>query len=653
VLNRRVGRRSLLRGATVALSATALGGLAAACSSAAPPTNTPAPAAKPTEAPKPAATTAPAAATSAPAAGAASPAAGATTAAGGATPAAAATTAPAAGAASPAAGAAAGGKRGGGGTLKLLLWQAPTILNPHLATGTKDIVASRIVLEPLFTVDGKGTVSPVLAAEVPTKQNGGLGDDGKTVTIKLKQGVKWADGSPFTSEDVVFTYQYLINKETAATSIGPYLEVDKVEGPDPNTVKITFKNPTPAWFTVFTGGNGWILPKSQLKDNVGPNAKNAPFNLKPMGTGPYVVDDFKPGDLVVYKPNPNYRDPSKPYFDQIQLKGGGDAVSAARAVLQTGEYDYAWNLQVEWPVLQDIEKGGKGTIVTASGSGVEQLYFNFTDPNKEVDGERSSLKAPHPFLTDPKVREAMALAIDRDTMAKQLYGGAGDPSPNVLTTPTDYASKNTKYEFNIQKANQMLDDAGYKKGADGIRVTKDGVRMKVTYATSINTLRQKEQALVKDGWSKIGIDCELKSVDAGVYFGGDVGQPDNINHFYWDTMMYTSTFGSPFPIDYMKQWYSGDPARDVAQKANGWQGTNRNRWINADYNKLWEAAAKETDPAKSKQLFMQMNDMVVNNFVSVPFINRNFVSATSKALKGLTITPFDAETWNIADWTKA
>src|SRR5207248_688904 len=151
------------------------------------------------------------------------------------------------------------------------------------------------------------------------------------------------------------------------------------------------------------------------------NTRNAPFNLKAFGTGPFRVADFKPGDLVVYEPNPTYRDPAKPAFDKIEMKGGGDATSAARAVFQTGEYDYAWNLQVEWPVLQELEKGGKGVLITSGGGGVEQIFVNQSDPNKEVDGERSSLKAPHPFLTDPKVREALALAIDRDTMAKQLY----------------------------------------------------------------------------------------------------------------------------------------------------------------------------------------------------------------------------------------
>ncbi|HEY3109098.1 MAG TPA: peptide ABC transporter substrate-binding protein [Chloroflexota bacterium] len=602
----RLGRRCLVVGLAAA-------GALAACSPATPPT--------PTTAPKPAdkpAAAAPAGAATRPAA------------------------APAASA----------GKRGGGGTLKLLYWQAPTIVNPHLAVGTKDNHAARICLEPLITIDAKGQISPVLAAEVPSRQNGGLSEDGKTVTYKLKKDVKWADGQPFTADDVVFTYQFVSDKATAASTVGSYLDLDKVEAADPLTVKLTFKAPAPGWYVPFAGNGGMILPKHALKDFVGASARNAPFNLKAFGTGPYLVKEFKPGDLVVYEPNPNYRDPARPFFDRIDLKGGGDAPSAARAVFQTGEYDYAWNLQVEWAVLQDIEKAGKGQLITSAGGGVEQLHLNQSDPNKEVDGERSSLKAPHPFLADPKVRAALALAIDRETMARQLYGATGDATPNVLTTPTDLYSKNTRYEFSLDKANKLLDDAGYKKGADGIRVTPQGARMKVTYATSINSLRQKEQAIVKDGWSKIGLDVELKAIDQSVYFDSSPGNPDTLNHFYWDAMMHTTSFGSPFPLTYMKRWYSGDPSREIAQKANNWAGTNVTRFVNAEFNKLYEQAATELDPGKSREIWQRMNDLVVNSYVTIPLIDRKSVSGASKALKGPSLTPFDSETWNIAEWTK-
>jgi peptide/nickel transport system substrate-binding protein len=621
VMLRRLSRRNVLR---IGLAAAALP-LAAACGQ-----QQPAPA-KPAEskpaAPAPAAPAAPAAAPAAPAA---------------------------APAASPAAAPAVTGGAAGG-TLKMLLWQAPTIVNPHQAQGTKDFIASRCCLEPLLSVDVEGKFTPVLAAEIPSKENGGIDPGGKWVQYKLKPGVKWADGQPFSAEDVAFTFEYLRDPATTAVTAGSYQQIEKVEATDPQTVRITFKEPTGGWYQPFVGTNGPILPKHVLKDSIGANARNAPFNLKSFGTGPYMIEDFKPGDLVIYKPNPNFREAGKPSFSRIELKGGGDATSAARAVFQTGEYDYSWNLQVEAPVLQDIMQGGKGDLVAEIGSGVEQIFFNWTDPNQEVDGERSSPTTKHPFLTDAKVREAMALAIDRDTIAKQLYGGGltGEVASNVLTTPANLSSKNTKYEFNLEKANTILDQAGYRRGGDGIRVTPSGMRMKVLYVTSINSLRQKEQAIVKDGWQKLGIETELKSVDAGVYFSSAPGNPDTFQSFYSDVQMFTSTFDSPFPVGYMNRWYAKNPALDWGQKSNNWAGRNFMKWKNEEYDRLFDQVLVETDPQKAQQLWMQLNDLIIANYASVPLVNRKFTSAKSKALTGPKLTPFDSETWNIADWKKA
>jgi peptide/nickel transport system substrate-binding protein len=593
--------------------------LVAACAPAAAPAPT-APA-KPAEAPKPAA----------PAAPAASPAA-----------AAAATAAPAA------------GGRGSQGTLKMLLWQAPTILNPHITQGTKDFVAARLCTEPLISVAAARAMSPVLAAELPTVQNGGLAPDGKSVTYKLKKDVKWADGEPFTADDVVFTYQFLSDPASTAVTAGSYVSVEKVEALDPLTVKITFKEPTGGWFQPFSGSNGQIVPKHALKDYMGANARNAPFNLKSFGTGPYLVEDFKPGDLVIYKANPNYRDPAKPAFARVELKGGGDAAGAARAVFQTAEYDYGWNLQVEAPVLQDIMTGGKGDLITSPG-GVEQLYFNQADPNKEVDGERSNPNTKHPFLTDQRVREAMATAVDRATIAKQLYGDGllGVATANTLSTPSTLASQNTKYEFSLDKANKILDDAGYKRGGDGIRLTPDGVRMKVVLATSINSLRQKEQIIIKDGWGKIGIETELKSVDAGVYFSSAPANPDTYSHFSCDVHMFTSTPDSPFPVTYMDRYYAKDTARSWAQKANNWAGRNFEKYQSAEYNKTFDQVLTEVDLVKAAELWKKLNDIVVNDFIVVPLIDRKAADAKAKSLNGPKGTPFDNLSWNIADWTRS
>jgi len=516
----------------------------------------------------------------------------------------------------------------------------------------RSIHASHVCTEPLLTVDASGVFRHVLAAEVPTRANGGLVADGKTVTYKLKHDVKWADGRAFTADDVVFTFQYINNRQTAAISYSYYENVAKVEAPDPYTVRVTFKAPTPAWYQAFVGSNGQILPRHALDPYIGNNSRNAPFNIKSFGTGPYKVETFRPGDLVVYSINEYYRDPAKPAFDQVQIKGGGDATSAARAVLETGEYDYAWNLQVEWPVLQQMMQGGKGTIITVGGGGVEQIYCNQTDPNKEVDGQRASIKTQHPFLTDPKIRQALSLAIDRETIAKQLYGTTGEATPNLLTTPTRLASKNTKLVFDIARANQLLDEAGWQRGPDGNR-SKGGVRMQVTFATSVNTLRQKEQEIVKAGWSQLGIAVTLKSVDAAVYFGSMPGNNDTLSHFYTDFEMHTSTFPSPFPVAYMRRFYSGDPAKDFAQKENNWSGINITRWSNKEYNRLYDQALVELDPKKNDELWIKMNDMVVSQGVSLPIIDRKNVSAHAKTLNvGSNMTPFDSETWNIADWKR-
>jgi peptide/nickel transport system substrate-binding protein len=547
--------------------------------------------------------------------------------------------------------AAAAGARGASGVLKILYWQAPTILNPHLTGSNQDLQAARLCIEPLMTVDAAGVFTPVLSTAVPSRANGGLSADGRSVTYRLKQGVRWADGQPFTARDVIFTYKFITNKQTGATWYASYDSIETIDSPDPYTVKITFKRPTPAWFLPFVGDKGLILPEHALAGYMGENARRAPFNMKCFGTGPYKVDDFAPGDHVLYSINDLYREPAKPAFTQVQLKGGGDATSAARAVLETGEYDFAINLQVEWPVLEQMERAGRGVIETIPGSGVEAVYCNLSDPNKEVDGQRSSVKAPHPFLTDAKVRQALGLAIDKETIARQLYGHEGTATANVLTTPTRYASKNTKVVFDVAKANQLLDEAGWQRSQDGVRA-KGGVRLALTYVTSVNTLRQKEQDIVKAGWEKIGVAVNLKAIESSVFFSTSPGNNDTFLHFYSDVEMYTQNF-SLFPSLYMAQFYTGDPAKTIPQKENNWSGQAVTRWQNEEYNKLYEQALAELDPRKNEALWKQLNDVVVNQAVELPIIDRKSVAARARSLyTGHNLSPFDNATPNVAEWRR-
>jgi peptide/nickel transport system substrate-binding protein len=535
-------------------------------------------------------------------------------------------------------------KRGGGGALKLLWWQGPTLLNPHFATGTKDQDGSRLFYEPLACWDPDGNMKLVLAAEIPSVQNGLLAADGTSVTWKLKSGVKWHDGKPFSADDVVFTWEYTKDPATATVTSGTYRDL-KVEKIDDLTVKITFAKPTPFWADAFVGaGAGQILPKHLFAEYIGSKSREAPANLAPVGTGPYKFVEFKPGDLIRGVINPDYHMANRPHFDTIEMKGGGDAVSAARAVIQTGEYDFGWNIQVEDDVLLRLEKGGKGKTIYAVGGDTEFIALNFTDPNTEVDGEKSSMKTKHPLFSDPAVRKALSMLVDRDSIKKAIYGRAGRTTANFLNGPEKFVSKNTTWEFSIEKASKLLDDAGWKPGADGIR-EKDGKKLKLLYQTSTNGPRQKTQAIVKQACQKAGIDVELKSVVASVFFSSDVANPDTYPKFYADLEMFQIPLSQPDPSQHMRRYHS----RYIASKENKWQGTNFPRWVNKEYDAAIDAADAEMDPVKRVAFYIKCNDLLWQDTVFIPAMHRLKVEASANTLRPV-ISGWANETDNIFDW---
>ncbi|HEV2188267.1 MAG TPA: peptide ABC transporter substrate-binding protein [Stellaceae bacterium] len=534
-------------------------------------------------------------------------------------------------------------KAGGGGTLKLLWWQGPTLLNPHFAVGTKDQDGSRIFYEPLAGWDPDGNLVPILAADVPSVEAGSVDKDLMWVVWKLKPGVKWHDGQPLTADDCVFNWEYASDPATAATTIGTYKDI-KVSKVDDLTIKVEFEKPTPFWADAFVSARGMIVPKHLFENYKGANSREAPSNLSPVGTGPYQFVDFKPADLVRGKINSNYHMPNRPYFDAIEMKGGGDAVSAARAVLQTSEYDFAWNMQVEDELLKRLEDGGKGHVNIFASGNIEHIQVNYTDPNTEIDGERSSTKSKHPFLTEPAVRQAFNLLVDRLSVEKFIYGRTGKATANFINNPQQFVSKETSYEFNIEKAVGLLDKAGWKPGADGIR-EKGGIKLKVVYQTSINAPRQKNQEIVKQACQKAGIDVEIKAVPASVYFSSDVGNPDTYTKFYTDLQMYTTTMTQPDPRDFMRQFLSSE----VATKDNKWQGRNIVRYRNPDYDALYDASEHETDPAKRAAMFIKMNDMVIKDVAVIPVVYRPSVAAVSSRLHVL-LSGWDSYIWNLYDW---
>ena len=534
-------------------------------------------------------------------------------------------------------------KRGGGGALRLLYWQAPTMLNPHFGTGSKDVDAARLFYEPLAAWDADANLVPVLAAEIPSVDNGGVARDGKSVTWKLKRGVRWHDGKPFTSDDCVFNWEYARDPETAAVTIGWFRDVNVVKR-DAHTLRVEFKTATPFWADVFVGVRGLIVPKHLFEAYRGAKSRDAPNNLKPVGTGPYRFADFMPGDAVRGRINADYHAPNRPHFDSIELKGGGDATSAARAVMQTGEFDFAWNLQVEDELLLRLEQGGKGRAVITPGGDIEFIQLNQSDPWSEVDGERSSPKSRHPFLTDPAVAEAISLLVDRASIQKQIYGRTGALTANFLNNPAPYNSKNNTWAFDLARANALLDAAGWKRGADGVRA-KGGVRLKLLFQTSINGPRQKTQAIIKQACQKAGMEMELKAVTPSVFFSADVGNPDTNAKFHADLELYALTRGSPDPGKFMELFCSWQ----MASKENKWQGRNIARWRNDEYDRAYRAAETELDPVKRAALYIRMNDLLIQSHAIIPVVTRPRVSGLANRLRA-PLSGWDGDLWNLADW---
>jgi len=544
--------------------------------------------------------------------------------------------------------------RGAGDELRLIVWQAPTIAAPHSALSDKDYLAAAPVIEPILHYLPDGTIIPNLVEQVPTVENGLLAEDLTTARFVFLEGLLWSDGEPATANDLVFTWQWVVNPDNAANSFALWDAIANIEAADERTAIVTFKKPSATWFEPFAGNYNGNLYPAHIFDN-DPSNKNDAFLIAPVGTGPYVMSEFKANDEARYTINEHYRHPHKPYFSSIYLKGGGDPTSAGRSVLQTGDFDYAWNLQVEPEVLRDLADGSQyGTIFSSPGTTIESLNFNFSDPRKEVDGQKSQKDTPHPIFSDPAVRQALNLAVDRQLIVDNLYNPESEhPTANLLAGLPSFTSENTTWEFDLDKANQILDEAGWVK--DGSTRSKDGVTLAFDYWTSITPVRQKTQAIVKADWEKLGASIALNQVDSAVFFSGDAASEQNFYHMYWDLDMWTNGPYSPIPVSYMKRWYAGADGENIAQKENGWAKDNTQRYRNPDYDALYEQLEATLDAQEAAQLLIQMNDLLIADIVEIPIVVRAFSTyALSNRVRNDNLAngpSFVLPFWNIANWS--
>ncbi len=530
------------------------------------------------------------------------------------------------------------GGRGADGTLRLYYWQAPSTLNPYLSGGVKDVEAASLALEPLARLDPEGRMVPWLAQDIPTLENGGIPADMRSITWRLKPGLTWSDGSPVTSDDIRFTLDYCTASGSGCAQQAKFRDVSHVETPDPLTAVLHFDAPKPYPYGPFVGPQTPVLQAAQFADCLGPRAAACTAeNFAPIGTGPYRVAEFRPGDAARFAASPAYRVPGQPAFDSVLLKGGGDAVTAARAVLVTGEFDYAWNLQLGPDMLSAMAASGKGRIVTAFSTMVERLTFNLREP-----------QAP---MADRSVRQALAMALDRAMMMQVGYGQTGRITCNIVPAPPVYASQANDgcAGQDLSGARALLTQAGWTDGdGDGIR-ERGGNELRLVFQTSTNPVRQDFQLMAKEWWRQIGVETELRNIDSSVFFSSDPDSPDTLQKFGADIQMYASASDGPDPEAYLSGW----TCKNIPDAENGWQGRNTGAWCDREYDALLDALAATAGVQDRAALARTLNDMLVQKHVVVPLVDRGRVSAHAASLEGVRMNAWDSELWNIAEWHRA
>lgn len=538
--------------------------------------------------------------------------------------------------------------------LRLLQWQAPSTANPYLSAGTKDVLASSLVLEPLAAIAPDASYVPKLAEEIPTVANGGVSGDLTSITWKLKEGVVWSDGTPVTTADLIFTWQWCVEPATGCVFTTHFAGVADMIAVDRSTLRIEFEAPTPNPYVPFVSSQSPVLQKDQFEECMGAAAVTCvEANQQPIGTGPYQVKEFRHEDTVLYEINPEYRG-DEPYFHTVEIKGGGTATDAARTVLEEGAADYAWNLQMAPEIRAEMASKGEGRVQAGFAANLEHLNLmqaNNRHPDPDMRSEYLDGTNPHPLFHDnPALTRAMSMAIDRSELVDVGYGDAGRPACNVWMAPPAVSPNNDWcLTRDLEGAKALLDEAGIvDTDGDGIR-EHEGLPLVIDFITSTNEVRQDFQVLIQGYWRELGIETNLRHAPAAVFFDGTGASPDSFVRGLADVFMFTSPVSLPDPQVQLE----GYTLEEMTGRFNGYGGANSMRYHNPEFDTLLDEMRLTADPERRIQLAIELNDILIDDGVVIPLVHRGSVSAFRNQIAGVgDLNGWDAEYWNIQEWRR-
>jgi len=517
------------------------------------------------------------------------------------------------------------------------IYQEPENLNTYIGVQTVITYVHKPFAEYLIDVNEKGEYFPVLAAEVPSVENGGVSEDGLTITYKLKKGIQWSDGQPCTSADIKFTWEAIVNPKNLVKSRSGYELIESVETPDDYTAVVKYKEYYAPYLTRFAP----VLPKHIL-DKLD-NMNDAPYNRMPVGTGPFRVTEWVSGDHITMEKNPYYREADKVKIDKLFFK-----IIPSREVgiaqIQAGDVDGVWDLiEAQIPMM---EKNPEISLCLSNALVSERLIMNHSTPLAPNNGNPDY---PHPILADLRVRQAIQYGIDKNTIIdKLLYGKA---RPGTTEIPDGWANNPDvkPTEYNPEKAKQLLEAAGWKPGADGIR-EKDGTRLRLKITTTTgNKLREMVEQVLVAQLKDVGIEFYIENVPSSVLFGSWSNDADRKKGRY-DILMYTTGPG----IDPHQQYEGYFHSKNIPTEANGGSGYNYTRHRDAELDKWLDLAGKAPSLEKRAEAYRKAQARVAEIVPHIYLYRRVNVHAFRNNVKGWIPNGYGiidvVATWNVADW---
>lgn len=516
-----------------------------------------------------------------------------------------------------------------GGTAIVALWQEPSTLAPMYGPNVAATIVMNSVLEGLAETTNDGEYVPTLATRIPTIANGGVvvREGRLDVTWELRPGVTWSDGQPLTSADIKFTWE-LWRSDPKVNNRTGYSEIASIDTPTPTTAVVHYRS----LYAAYANNFFTLVPKHLLEKE--PDPSRSDFVRRPVGTGPFRVVDYKAGDQITLERSPSYRGgPERPYLDRIIFRLTGTAESAFK-LLQAGEVHAMWSPSAD--KVPEIQKDARLALQAVPGPSVERIELN-TAQNRENTDPGSV----HPILGDIEVRKALLYATPKQQIIDRLLYGMARPGSSPVSQGWA-AFKEQQEGYDPQKANELLERAGWARGPDGIR-SRGGLRATLTYATVSDALRERVQQVLVDEWRAIGIEVRIQNsplVLQGTCAGKD---PRKLGSF--DLVQYASAPGiDPQSIVATRYHSMGIPT------AADCSGQNFTRFKSADADRAIEEAGTTLDQERRKAAYARALRGLNDAYVIIWLYDRYDIDARTTALRGWQPNTWQRFTWNAEDW---